>query len=194
MKKNLIFLAVLMFTFSACKQNGAESKLPEETVELSEYAGEPVDLGLSVLWADDNLSKDGFFWADINVAGNRTDWEDPYDESIMSHSGSKYDAARMNWGGEWRTPTDAEWKELITKCTREWDGKGMKVTGPSGKSIYLNAELGYWNHCYYWTSSRIKKGEWEGSPAAVFVSEFGFSGPEPCSERNTCKIRPVRNK
>ena len=27
------------------------------------------------------------------------------------------DAARANWGGQWRMPTDAEWTELCKNCT-----------------------------------------------------------------------------
>ena len=30
------------------------------------------------------------------------------------------DAARANWGGKWRTPTDAEWTWLRNNCTWTW--------------------------------------------------------------------------
>ncbi|MDY4512785.1 MAG: hypothetical protein SPE10_04975, partial [Paludibacteraceae bacterium] len=30
------------------------------------------------------------------------------------------DAARANWGGAWRMPTDAEWTELRENCTWTW--------------------------------------------------------------------------
>ena len=54
------------------------------------------------------------------------------------------DAARANWGGKWRMPTDAEWTELLTKCTWIWTtegGKnGYKVTSKTnGNSIFLPA-------------------------------------------------------
>lgn len=51
------------------------------------------------------------------------------------------DAAYVNWGSNWRMPTDAELTELRVKC--RWiptsiNGiAGHKVTGPNGKSIFL---------------------------------------------------------
>ena len=53
------------------------------------------------------------------------------------------DAATVNLGGGWRTPTRKEWKELYEKCTWTWKTRngvnGMQVTGPNGKSIFLPA-------------------------------------------------------
>ncbi len=51
------------------------------------------------------------------------------------------DAAYVNWGSEWRTPSKAQFDELKEKCT--WTQTmvqgvdGYKVTGPSGNSIFL---------------------------------------------------------
>ncbi len=51
------------------------------------------------------------------------------------------DAAHVNWGGDWRMPTDDEWKELIDKCkcvpTKVEGVRGMQVTGPNGNSIFI---------------------------------------------------------
>ena len=53
------------------------------------------------------------------------------------------DAARLNWGGKWRIPTEKEVNELMQYCT--WkrttlgDVWGMKIIGPNGKSIFLPA-------------------------------------------------------
>jgi len=57
------------------------------------------------------------------------------------------DAARANWGGNWRTPTDAEWTWLRTKCQWDWQTdyngtgvKGMLVTSNvNGNQIFLPA-------------------------------------------------------
>jgi hypothetical protein len=53
------------------------------------------------------------------------------------------DAAHVNWGGSWRMPTLSECEELLDNCTWEWTSQngvnGRKVTGPSGKSIFLPA-------------------------------------------------------
>lgn len=52
-----------------------------------------------------------------------------------------YDAARANWGGSWRMPTNAEFKELFFECSWAWTTQGGKngyrVTGPNGKTIFL---------------------------------------------------------
>ena len=78
---------------------------------------------------------------------------------------AQYDAARANWGGGWRMPTESEMQELIDKCTWTWTTqngvKGYKVTGSSGASIFLPA-AGYRHgsslglagiYGYYWSSS-----------------------------------------
>ena len=54
------------------------------------------------------------------------------------------DAARANWGGAWRMPTDAEWTELRENCTWTWTTKngvnGYEVKSEAnGNSIFLPA-------------------------------------------------------
>ncbi len=84
------------------------------------------------------------------------------------------DAARVNWGGEWRMPTHVEVYELknTNNCTWEWTTQngvnGYRVTSKiNGNSIFLPA-AGYRgnsinssyrdSHGYYWSSSRIVNG------------------------------------
>ena len=79
------------------------------------------------------------------------------------------DAARQNWGGNWRTPTDAEWTWLRENCSWTWTTqsgvKGMlvrsKIAGYTDHTIFLPA-AGYWSDDrsgeensagYYWSSS-----------------------------------------
>ena len=79
------------------------------------------------------------------------------------------DAARANWGGEWRMPTDAEWTELRENCEWTWtsDYNGTGVAGrivtsnTNGNAIFLPAagfrqfgdliNAGYIG--FYWSSS-----------------------------------------
>ena len=79
------------------------------------------------------------------------------------------DAARANWGGAWRMPTDAEWTELRTNCTWTWtdDYNGTGVAGrivtsnTNGNAIFLPAAgyrddgdlLNAGNYGDYWSSS-----------------------------------------
>jgi len=37
------------------------------------------------------------------------------------------DAARQNWGGNWRTPTDAEWTWLREHCTWTWTNRNINL-------------------------------------------------------------------
>ena len=76
------------------------------------------------------------------------------------------DAARANWGGSWRMPTEAEWTELRENCNWTWTTQsgtsGYEVTSrTNGNSIFLPAagvrldsslyDAG--SSGYYWSSS-----------------------------------------
>lgn len=63
------------------------------------------------------------------------------------------DAARQNWGGEWRIPSEKQIEELSSECTSEittMNGiKGLKMTSKkNGKSIFLPV-AGYYGTNYY---------------------------------------------
>ena len=47
------------------------------------------------------------------------------------------DAARANWGGAWRMPTDAEWTELRVNCTWTWTDD-YNGTGVAGRIVTSN--------------------------------------------------------
>lgn len=55
----------------------------------------------------------------------------------------KDDAAHVKLGGNWRIPTDEEWKALSCLCEWTWTTKngvnGMIVKGPNGNSIFFPA-------------------------------------------------------
>ena len=151
-----------------------------------------VDLGLSVKWATCNVGASspsdygGYYaWGET-----RTKSEYTGDNSTTSFikmgdiSGdSRYDAARANWGGTWRLPTQAEMQELIDKCTWTWTSQGghngYRVTGPNGSSIFLPAAgfrsvsslnyAGYYG--YYWSSAPD-----ESDATYAFNLFFGNSG------------------
>ena len=166
---------------------------PEENVDP--YNGhEYVDLGLSVKWATCNVGAtkpeeygDYFAWGETQPKSNY-DWSTykycngSYNTLTKYNNSSSYgtvdnkttldlsdDAARANWGGSWRMPTDAELTELREQCTWTWTTQngvyGYKVTskksGYTNKSIFLPA-AGYrydssryyaGSSGYYWSSS-----------------------------------------
>lgn len=87
--------------------------------------GTPVDLGLSVMWADHNFG--GTLPSDEGV---------PCTWSYAKTYASK-------WGEGWRVPTEEEWQELYTKCKWSWevrDGVGGRlITAENGNSIFIPA-------------------------------------------------------
>ena len=134
-----------------------------------------VDLGLSVKWATCNVgaSTPGAYgnyyaWGETSTKSSYTrDNSASYGKFWSDVGGnSSRDAARANWGGNWRLPTEAECQELIENCTwtrtTQNGHKGYKVTSKkNGQSIFLPA-AGYRNgdklyldgkNGYYWSSS-----------------------------------------
>ena len=129
-----------------------------------------VDLGLSVKWAVCNVGAetpeeygDFFAWGEIatketytenNCSTNQMDLEDISGNPL-------YDAARANWGGNWRMPTYEELNELYTNCTWTWAYGGYNVTGPNGNSIFMPASGAVYQNkiggvgelCIYWSST-----------------------------------------
>ena len=98
--------------------------------------------------------------------------ESPDDKTEFADYNYVDDAARTVWQGEWRTPTEAEWAELLNNCTWEWvmdyNGTGVRgylVTGIkpgyTDCSVFLPAAGKYRKtyldstnmYGYYWSSS-----------------------------------------
>ena len=118
---------------------------------------EYVDLGLSVKWATYNVGAttpeeygDYFAWGEVKSKIDYTENNYKYQGYTKYNPTDKKkvldiidDAARMNWGGKWRMPSDSEWGELISQCTWEWDNEknGYVVTsqkeGYTDKSIFI---------------------------------------------------------
>lgn len=156
---------------------------PDPETDNHEY----VDLGLSVKWATCNVGAskpeeygDYFAWGETqpkhNYYWSTYKWCNGSSTSLTKYcTQSGYgtvdnktqlelsdDAARANWGGSWRMPTDAELTELREQCTWTWSVNGHKVTSKSnGNSIFLPA-AGYRDGSslihsgslgYYWSSS-----------------------------------------
>lgn len=108
-----LMLIVASLSFISCgdeeenNSKGEEEQEQEETPEEVTVGGEvadAVDLGLSVKWASHNLGasspeEDGGLYGWGDPTGNRIDKYVPaaiYDKNI---SGTKYDIARVHWGG-----------------------------------------------------------------------------------------------
>ncbi|MCR5313391.1 MAG: hypothetical protein K6E54_07085 [Bacteroidaceae bacterium] len=96
--------------------------------QLVGTVGEPVDIGLSVLWADHNLGATNEYEAGkfliLNTKGKKT---------------KVVDTARKMWDGNWQMPTAEHLNELMEECRWVYDKekKGYHIYGPNGKSIFM---------------------------------------------------------
>ena len=122
-----------------------------------------VDLGLSVKWATCNVGASAPYEAGDRYAWGETSTKKEYTEKNSATYGksmngiagsSSHDAAYAQWKGDWHIPTKEHCLELIDKCTWTWTTlqgvNGYRVTGPSGKSIFLPIVEGYGD---YWSST-----------------------------------------
>lgn len=124
-----------------------------------------------------------------------------YDQQLGDISGiADYDAARANWRGTWRTPTKAEVKELISRCTWKWTTrngvKGCRVVGPNGNSIFLPA-AGYRTNNVL-SNDNSYGGYWSSEPnvtnpkyAYNFYFDANGNGVDWHSRNDGLTVRPV---
>lgn len=119
------------------------TKDPKAVVPLT-----PVDLGLSVKWANWNLGAGG-----ETQKGNTYSLPDKTNDIINT----QYDIAIKEWGQPWRMPSEQEAQELLNKCSWQFVTKegveGYQATGPNGKSIFFpctnNTKIELWTGTNY---------------------------------------------
>lgn len=150
-----------------------------------------VDMGTSAMWASFNLGAENDLSATKdNIATLPGDWYmwgvnrtglsfgsapfNKYNTSFTSgvkpselpldydYSGDPiYDAARTQWGGEWRTPSISEWEELFNACTYKIETRKITFTSKSTGNVLVLPYQGYKNSDltsqadvgYYWSST-----------------------------------------
>lgn len=202
------------------------NKMPK--VSNPSLGHEWVDLGLSALWATTNLGAtqnyqigNFYAWGETKPQGSGTyDWSSYKYCSGSMTSLTKYntdsdygnvdgltklvltdDAARANWGGEWRMPTKNEMKELINNCNftqTTLNGYDVvKITSKiNGRSIYVRMAGYYWQNASYdtdcalfWTSETDVDGSYYGS---VFYFSNGETTDWVAYKRRVgIPVRPV---
>ena len=118
-------------------------------------ADSPEDYGEYFAWGE-TQPKEYYDWDTYQYA-NGTSWVDPQltkycNDANYGNNGFtdnlttlqlSDDAARANWGGDWRMPTKAEWEELKNNTTVTWTTQngvyGIKYTASNGNSLFLPA-------------------------------------------------------
>ena len=162
--------------YATCKvtvTGGGSSGTDEEAVDLGLPSGlkwrsmnvgasKPEDYGNYYAWGE-TTPKTSYAWSNYKYKSS-----DIYGDGV-GLTGKKVlipedDAATVNLGDGWRTPTNSEWKELKNNCSWRWTTRngvnGMLVTGSNGNSIFLPA-AGYYrpsltnrgSYGSYWSSS-----------------------------------------
>ena len=187
-----------------------------------------VDLGLSVYWATSNIYYSSlagspenygsyYAWGET-VTKNNYSWETYKFGTSSSGPFSKYnnnssygpvdnktvldpedDIAHVLLKGNWRIPTEAEWKELIDNCTWTWTSvngrSGLRLYSKiNGNSIFLPAggikgsNLGVvGSHGRYWSSS-ITTGGPDARCVNFYYGEIITYSDDRCYGRT---IRPI---
>ena len=166
---SLLFCTALAYFSWGCSNDDYDDPFGGNASVSGSFNGHDyVDLGLSIKWATMNLGaynpwENGSFYK----------WSHDGSYNILNICGTKNDNATHQWGGDWRTPTLWEAKELIDNCT--WKvitmngNKGCLGTGPNGNTIFFPYAGKYWaddDETYnvgesgsYWTSIIMPEGE-----------------------------------
>ncbi|MBO4565641.1 MAG: Ig-like domain-containing protein [Bacteroidales bacterium] len=209
----------------------------------NEYMGhEYVDLGLESgnMWADDNLGAkdpwepgDFLAWGELepkdHYSWNNYKWCNGTKDSITKYNakdgarsfadyGYEDDPARARWGGEWRTPTESDWQELLDpkKFTWTWTQQNgvwgslvtSKISGHTGQSIFLPAN-GFMDNDVHYTTSPANTFDdkypvglywtselWTESTATILLTAYEGSSLSWCAARylGILPVRPVLGK
>lgn len=187
MKKTFLILAMIVSVMLlACSPKDED----ENTVNGHEY----VDLGLpsGLLWATCNIGADRpedignyFAWGETSPKDEYTIKNSlTYDKYFDDISGDfRYDAARANWGNQWRMPTREEVEELVDNCNFQYVNKdgvlGAKITGPNGNKIFLPITGVLCNTIYYYEEDGLY---WCSTPGYYYCydTEFGLCNGGYC--------------
>ena len=223
------------YTFDKADVTFTNGQYYEITVKMT-VSHEAVDLGLpsGTLWATCNIgasnpedygsyfawgettTKSEFSWSTYNYCNGDVYSLTKYcQNSSCGYEGftdtltilkDPDDAAFINWGGDWRIPTQAQWEELINNTYREPVSGGYRFTslvyGYTDKSIFLpySVAQGYdyvsANHGYYWSSSlyTVDPDYPTYANSIEFPAPSGFSNLTANARYQGLSIRPVRIK
>ena len=232
-----IILQVALISSFALMHSCEEGPLPPPVPpSFEELAPEAIDLGLpsGVKWASFNVGAQspeehgGYFgWGETETKFyydkkeykwcNGDWWQMTKYHPFLDNKDVldlEDDAAHVHWGGDWRTPTYEEQKELMEHCSWELatlkSVKGYRVTGSNGNSIFLplsgiRADEAPYNrgyNGYYWSSSiyRIQSRAFclNLRCDSVILGDYklcvDYDRYYGCSVRGVCGNTPVRYK
>ena len=118
------------------------------------------ELGSPFAWGE-TYTKSSFSWDNYRY-GWRTEYSDYISMGVTKYNykgqtlEDEDDAAYINYGKDWHTPSRTEWAELYNSCT--WstitldNQKILEGIGPNGACIYLPFSQRAGTICIYWTN------------------------------------------
>ena len=155
-----------------------------------------VDLGLSVDWAmfllgAEEIGARGnlYFWGDVNPASSsstvvtssdngirNTTYDYVVQNNLSSISGTQFDAATYLLGEGWRTPTKAEWEELLNGCSLgvEFDPNGDILTNVT---VGINGQEYYLDVVHLSEDNLMTIGK-NGKVIKIPTTDYGYLGPK----------------
>lgn len=206
--------------YATCKVTvtGGSSDPDEEVVDLGLPSGlkwrgwnvgasKPEEYGNYYAWAEtspkSNYSSSNYKYPATNLGDGMIVYA-KYDSTPIHGDGKTVlepedDAASVNLGNGWRTPTFNEFKELRENCTWAWTTRngvnGMLVTGPNGKSIFLpgggwytkTTLTGKTTYGSYWTAT----GSGDIAHAVDFAN--GYVDKAVLARSDGRSVRPVKD-
>ena len=149
-------------------------------------ASQPEEYGDYYAWGEDITY---YYYTTSGDLVWRNDWPNGYEEDTYeANVGEIFDTATLVFGEPWRTPTKADWEELMNtqNCTWEWktinNVHGFAVTSKvNDRGIFLPVG-GYYSYKTldgvgtigsYWSSTKVE----QSTTRAWSVDMFSF-GPE----------------
>lgn len=232
MKTNLLLLSMifiqllngLLFPKEARKEkdlNTPTTSVTESSIlyQQEDVPAEPIDLGLSVLWASYNVGATypegygGYYaWGEIEEK-HYYEWT-TYKHSEGTRktchklgkeiSGTENDVARVKWGGKWRMPTKEEVEELCKRCNYVWTKvngvQGVRFIAKNGNSVffpncgYRHEDSLYDRDLYgcYWSGTAETRNKAGNAFILALVSRSKGWNPKP--RPNGCSVRPVMDR
>ncbi len=221
-----LLICSLLLCFVACEEDGPKINRPKNL--------EKIDLGLpsGLLWASCNLGAekptdygDFYAWGEVKTKPLEDyTWEKYKYCEGTNRTLTKYctqsdygtvdnktelepmdDAATVNWGKGWRTPTKDEWEELFEHCEcvmmmKDGHFNGFKLRSKkNGNSIFLppagiygDADWGFQGNFGYYLSATLNKNNPDGARGLSFLANglYFFAGVNE-SRADGRSVRPV---
>lgn len=154
-----LVLVIVLMSRNSTEESDSSEEMKETSSEIfiscpDNNHPHAIDLGLpsGTKWACCNIGAmapenygDYFRWGETTPIKEDTYRTYPYEGVDIGDniSGTRYDAAKAQWGNHWRMPTEKQFKELMNNCSFTWTTRngvnGAVIEGRNGCYIFIPA-------------------------------------------------------